>query len=81
MTICTNCPEIVCANCAFIWVGGLLGCVGLPFMKLPKKNTKRKSGTEKVPQSTFATKISPNFRVNFLVRFASKTFVLVGNDR
>ena len=31
-----------------------------------------KSGTEKVPQRTFATKISPNFRVNFLVRFASK---------
>ena len=30
------------------------------------------SGTEKVPQRTFATKISPNFRVNFLVRFASK---------
>ena len=28
--------------------------------------------TEKVPQRTFATKISPNFRVNFLVRFASK---------
>ena len=27
---------------------------------------------EKVPQRTFATKISPNFRVNFLVRFASK---------
>ena len=30
------------------------------------------SGTEKVPQRTFATKISPNFRVNFLVRSASK---------
>ena len=29
------------------------------------------SGTEKVPQRTFATKISPNFRVNLLVRFAS----------
>ena len=29
------------------------------------------SGTEKVPRRTFATKISPNFRVNFLVRFAS----------
>ena len=23
-TVCTNCPEIVCANCAFIWVGGFL---------------------------------------------------------
>ena len=30
------------------------------------------SGTEKVPQRTCATKILPNFRVNFLVRFASK---------
>ena len=30
------------------------------------------SGTEKVPQRTFATKTSPNFRVNFLVQFASK---------
>ena len=30
------------------------------------------SGTEKVPQRTSATKILPNFRVNFLVRFASK---------
>ena len=30
------------------------------------------SGTEKVPQRTFATKISTNFRVNFLVRFVSK---------
>ena len=39
------------------------------------------SGTEKVPQRTFATKISPNFRVNFLARFASKTLVLMGNDR
>ena len=30
------------------------------------------SGTEKVPQRTFETNILPNFRVNFLVRFASK---------
>ena len=30
------------------------------------------SGTEKVPQRTFATKILLNFRVNFLVRFASE---------
>ena len=30
------------------------------------------SGTEKVPQRTSATKILPNFRVNFLARFASK---------
>ena len=30
------------------------------------------SGTEKVPQRTCATKILPNFRVNFLMRFASK---------
>ena len=30
------------------------------------------SGTEKVPQRTFATKISPNFRVNFPARFASR---------
>ena len=29
-------------------------------------------GTEQVPQRTFATKILTNFRVNFLVRFASK---------
>ena len=28
--------------------------------------------TEKVPQRTFTTKISPNFWVNFLVRFFSK---------
>ena len=39
----------------------------------------RYSGTEKVPQRTFATNISPNFRVNFLVRFASKPFVLLGS--
>ena len=31
-----------------------------------------KSGTEKVPQRTCATKILPNFRVNIRVRFASK---------
>ena len=30
------------------------------------------SGTEKVPHRTCATKILPNFRVNFLLRFASK---------
>ena len=30
------------------------------------------SRSEKVPQRTCATKILPNFRVNFLVRFASK---------
>ena len=30
------------------------------------------SGTEKVPQRTCVTKILPNFRLNFLVRFASK---------
>ena len=30
------------------------------------------SGTEKVPQRTYATKILPNFRVNFLMRFALK---------
>ena len=30
------------------------------------------SGTAKEPQRTFATKMSPNFRVNFLVRLASK---------
>ena len=30
------------------------------------------SGTEKVPQSTCATKTLPNFRMNSLVRFASK---------
>ena len=41
------------------------------FLK-PLSEKPRKSGTEKVPQRTFAAKISPNFRVNFLVRFASK---------
>ena len=30
------------------------------------------SGTEKIPQRPFATKILPNFQVNFLVRFTSK---------
>ena len=40
-----------------------------------------KLGTEKVPQKNCVTKILPNVRVNFLVRFASKTFVLLGNDR
>ena len=30
------------------------------------------SGTEKVPQGTCVTEILPNFRVNFLVPFASK---------
>ena len=29
-------------------------------------------GTEEVPQRNYVTKILPNFRVNFLVRFASK---------
>ena len=38
------------------------------------------SGTEKVPQRTYATKILPNFRVKYLVRFASKPFVLLGDD-
>ena len=31
-TICTNCSEIVCANCAFIWVGVYLG--GFPLHEL-----------------------------------------------
>ena len=31
------------------------------------------SGTEKEPQRTCVTKIPPNFRVNFLLRFASKS--------
>ena len=26
-TVCTNCPEIVCANCVFIWVGVFIGWV------------------------------------------------------
>ena len=39
---------------------------------VPAEYSQQKSQTEKVPQRTFATKISPNFRVNFLVRFASK---------
>ena len=39
---------------------------------LPNPYSRRISGTEKVPQRTFATKILPNFRVNFLARFASK---------
>ena len=30
------------------------------------------SGTEKVPQRSCVTKILPNFRVNFRLRFASK---------
>ena len=38
----------------------------------PRFSARVISGTEKVPLRTFATKISPNFRVNFLVRFASK---------
>ena len=40
------------------------------------------SGTEKVPQRTCATKILPNFRVNFLARFASQPlfyWVMTGN--
>ena len=35
--------------------------------------------TEKVPQRTCATKSLTNFRVNCLVRFASKTLVLLGS--
>ena len=50
-----------------------------------QKRSKFVSGTKKVPQRTFATKISPNFRVNFLVRFAGaiclKTLDLLDNDR
>ena len=41
-----------------------------------------KLGTEKVPQRNCMTKILPNIRVNFLVRFASKPFfywVMTGN--
>ena len=34
-------------------------------------------GQKKGPQRTFATKISPNFRVNFLARFASKPLFIV----
>ena len=37
-------------------------------------------GTEKVPQRNCVPKILPNVQVNFLVRFASKTLVLLGND-
>ena len=29
----TNCSEIVCANCAFIWVGGFFGVWVAAFMK------------------------------------------------
>ena len=39
-------------------------------------------GTEKVPQKNCVTKILPNIRVNFLVRFASKPlfyWVMTGN--
>ena len=39
-------------------------------------------GTEKVPQRNCVTKLSPNVRVNFLVRFASKPlfyWVMTGN--
>ena len=36
--------------------------------------TELSSGTEKVPQRTCMTKILPNFRLNFLVRLASKPF-------
>ena len=35
-TICTNCPEIVCANCVFIWVGVFWG--GYPHHDEPSKN-------------------------------------------
>ena len=35
-TICTNCSEIVCANCAFIWVGAFFGgWVSADFAKGP----------------------------------------------
>ena len=43
-----------------------------PGLKIAISIEKFQSRTEKVPQRTFVTKISPNFRVNFLVRFASK---------
>ena len=39
-------------------------------------------GTEKVPQRNYVTKILPNVRVNFLVRFASNPlfyWVMAGN--
>ena len=36
-------------------------------------------GTDKVAQRTSVTKTLPNLRVNFLVRFAPKAFVLLGN--
>ena len=43
-TVCTNCSEIVCANCVFIWVGVFLGGGSLPFMnKVTTKWDKRVS--------------------------------------
>ena len=50
------------------------GCQGASYLLWQDLKTCSKmlnSGTEKVPQRTFATEILPNFRVNFLVRFAS----------
>ena len=29
-TVCTHCPEVVCVNCVFIWVGGFFGRVVSP---------------------------------------------------
>ena len=45
---------------AMVLVGISVGCLLI------------ESGTEKAPQRNNVTKIVPNFRVNFLVRFASK---------
>ena len=42
------------------------------FITWPDLFRPTESGTEKVPQRLYATKILPNFWVNFLVRFASK---------
>ena len=42
------------------------------------RDGKQFSGTEKVPQRTCATKILPNFLVNFLVLFCLKTLALLG---
>ena len=48
--------------------GSRKGC----FCEFGVSSLKKNSGREKVPKRTCATKTLPNFRVNFLVRFASK---------
>ena len=78
-TVCTNCSEIVCANCAFIWVDVFVPCRKQVVLTRVAKN----SDTAFYPQkqgalllrpwkSTNMTKMAGVTQVNFKSPFAQK---------